>query len=70
MTDPRFHPGERGARRYREQVEDAFLRASAGDDVVGVQAYTRRALARHPRLSLSWLGVIAQASAVPAADPM
>lgn len=33
--------GERRALAYREAIEDVWLRASRGDDFVGVQAYTR-----------------------------
>lgn len=33
--------GEPHADAYREAIEDVWLRAAAGDDLVGVQAYTR-----------------------------
>jgi beta-glucosidase len=33
--------GEQHAARYRERIEDAFLRESRADDFVGVQTYTR-----------------------------
>lgn len=33
--------GEERAAAYREQVEDVFLRAAEGDDLIGVQSYTR-----------------------------
>src|SRR5699024_3131316 len=33
--------GRAGAAAYREAVEAAFLRVAAGDDFIGVQAYTR-----------------------------
>lgn len=33
--------GEAHADRYRERIEDAFLRESCDDDFVGVQTYTR-----------------------------
>ncbi len=33
--------GEEHADRYRERIEDAFLRESRADDFVGVQTYTR-----------------------------
>ncbi|MFC6715445.1 family 1 glycosylhydrolase [Branchiibius cervicis] len=33
--------GQERAEIYRELVEDVFLRAAAGDDLIGVQSYTR-----------------------------
>jgi len=45
MSDCQAVPGGEAERdRYRRDMEDVFLEATAGDDFFGVQCYSRHAL--------------------------
>lgn len=48
--------GEELAAHYREHVEDAFIRPAAGDDFLGVQAYTRTVFGPHGKLPADHAG--------------